>query len=107
MTNEMPLTFGGCSGASTQAFDGLIDDVRFVGKALSMDEILQTVERDLPSTIGYWRFETVPGVMRNSSGDRLRIIGKGKAIVNLSAEESALADFCHALLNANEFLYKN
>ncbi|MCY2974319.1 MAG: DUF1549 domain-containing protein [Planctomycetota bacterium] len=107
MNNALPLTFGGCSGASTQAFDGLIDDVRFVGKALTIDEILQTVERDLPATIGYWRFETVPGVMRNSTGDRLKIVGRGKAIVNLSAEESALADFCHALLNANEFLYKN
>jgi hypothetical protein len=107
MNNALPLTFGGCSGASTQAFDGLIDDVRLVGKALNIDEILQTVERDLPATIGYWRFETVPGVMRNSTGDRLKIIGRGKAIVNLSAEESALADFCHALLNANEFLYKN
>jgi len=45
--------------------------------------------------------------MRNSHGDRLGIVGRGKAIVNLSAEESAMADFCHALLNSNEFLYKH
>ncbi len=103
--NDLPLTLGSQSGKDVQTFDGLIDDVRFVAKALTVDEILQTVERELPGTIGYWQFETVPGVMRNSAQDQLNIVGRGSAIVNLSPDESALADFCHVLLNSNEFLY--
>ncbi len=107
LTNSLPLTLGGISAKDRQSFDGLIDDVRYVGSPLGVDQILQTVERDVPNAIGYWQFETVPGVMRNSLGDRLNISGRGNAIVSLSPDEAALADFCHALLNSNEFLYVN
>jgi Protein of unknown function (DUF1553)/Protein of unknown function (DUF1549)/Planctomycete cytochrome C/Concanavalin A-like lectin/glucanases superfamily len=105
--NDLQLTIGGLSSNHNQSFDGLIDDVRLVGKALTVDEILFTVENQHPATIGYWQFETVPGVMRNSLGDRLHIQGQGKKVLSLSADEAALADFCHALLNSNEFLYQN
>ena len=53
-----------------QSFDGVLDDVRLVGKSLTAEEILQTVEKEHPATIGYWQFETVPGVLHNSAGDR-------------------------------------
>jgi hypothetical protein len=107
INNDLPLTFGGFSAKDAQSFDGLVDDVRWVAKPLSVDEILQTVESEHPATIGYWQFETVPGVMRNSIANRLNIRGRGEQIINLSPTEAALADFCHALLNSNEFLYRN
>jgi hypothetical protein len=107
LKNDLQLSIGGLSSSHPQSFDGLIDDVRLVGKALSVDEILFTVENQHPATIGYWQFETVPGVMRNSLGDRLHIRGQGKQVLSLSNKDAALADFCHALLNSNEFLYQN
>lgn len=103
--NQSPFSIGSFSAKNRQAFDGLIDDVRWVGKAIGPDEILQVVEREVPGTIGHWQFETVPGVMRNSAGDAMSIVGRGEKMVNLSPQEAAMADFCHALLNSNEFLY--
>lgn len=103
--NRIPFSIGSYSGKDRQAFDGLIDDIRWVGKAIGPDEILQVVEREVTGTIGHWQFETVPGVMRNSVGDAMSIEGRGEKMVNLSPQEAALADFCHALLNSNEFLY--
>ncbi len=107
LSNHLPLTIGSMGTKNAHPFDGLIDDVRFVGKTLDATEILHTVERELPEAIGYWQFETVPGLLQNTYGKDLTIIGRGSAVVNLTAEESALADFCHALLNSNEFLYQN
>jgi hypothetical protein len=103
--NELPLTIGGLSGAKPRSFDGLVDDVRFVSTALSVDQLLYSAERSIPETIGYWQFESDPGVVRNSANDRNHIHAKGKSIVRLSVSEAALVDFCHSLLNSNGFLY--
>ena len=104
-SNKVPFTIGGVSGRNAQTFDGLVDDIRLVGRALDVDEILYTVERSVSDTIGHWQFELDPGVMQNSANDRLSISAQGDSIIALSASEAALVDFCHALLNSNEFLY--
>ena len=103
--NDLPLTIGAVSGARSRAFDGLIDDVRLVGRASPIERLLITTERSIPETIGYWRFESDPGVMVNAVGDLLHIEAQGKAIIQLEPAEAALVDFCHSLLNSNEFLY--
>lgn len=105
--NRLPLTLGGLAAKDPQWFDGLLDDVRFVSKPLNAPDLLFTVEKELDSTIGLWQFETVPGVLRDSSAHHRNLKGSGSAIVELSPEQAALADFCHALLNSNEFLYQN
>jgi len=105
LSNASALTVGATDGSTSHAFDGLIDDVRLVGRALTVDEILYTVERPVEDTIGYWQFEIDPGVMKNSHGERLNLVADGTSVVRLTAQEAALADFCHALLNSNEFLY--
>jgi hypothetical protein len=107
LKNSLPLTFGGFTADDPQSFDGLIDDVRLTGSSLNADAILYAVENIHPASIGYWQFERVPGVMRNSVADRLHIHGRGMQVINLSPDEAALADFCHVLLNSNEFLYQN
>jgi len=106
-SNDAPLTIGGLSGDRPRTFDGLIDDVRFIGDALTSDQLLYAVERTIPKTIGYWQFESDPGVVRNSTGDLHHIQANGKSIVRLTPSEAALVDFCHSLLNSNEFLYVN
>jgi len=107
ITNDFPMTIGGFTADDPQSFDGLIDDVRLTGVSLNADAILYTVENVHPASIGYWQFERVPGVMRNSVADRLNIHGGGVQVIKQSPAEAALADFCHALLNSNEFLYQN
>ena len=104
-SNLLPLTIGGLSAAKPRTFDGLVDDVRFVGRALSVDQLLYSVERTIPETIGHWQFESDPGVVRNSASDQYHIDAKGKSIVRLSVSEAALVDYCHSLLNSNGFLY--
>ena len=104
-SNALPLTLGGLSAAKPRTFDGLVDDVRFVGRSLSVDQLLYSAERSIPETIGYWQFESDPGVVRNSVDDQNHIDAKGKSIVRLSVAEAALVDYCHSLLNSNGFLY--
>ena len=103
--NDLPLTIGGLTATKPRSFDGLVDDVRFVGMNLSVDQLLYSAERSIPETIGYWQFESDPGVVRNSAGDQNHIDAKGKSIVRLSVSEAALVDYCHSLLNSNGFLY--
>ncbi len=54
----------GRGGDEDGLFDGLIDDVRYSRGVLSEGEVLFTTESVLESTVGYWRFEPQPGVMR-------------------------------------------
>jgi hypothetical protein len=59
-----------------------------------------------PETVAYWTFEAVPDVFQDASGHRHTLRGasaSGKSAVDL--RKQALVDFCHVLLNANEFLY--
>ncbi len=103
--NDAPITLGSQNSKDGQQFDGLIDDVRLTRKPLGLDELLYTAERDLPDTIGFWRFENVPGVLKNSSADRFSISTSQSNESTQSPQETAFTDWCHALLNSNEFLY--
>ena len=104
-SNQQPLTIGRLAGNETLAFDGLIDDVRLVSKSLTVDQLLYSAEKTVPDTVGYWQFESDPGVMRNSGDANLDIKANGKSILQLNPAETAFVDFCHSLLNSNEFLY--
>jgi len=105
--NELPLTIGSVTGDRPRTFDGLIDDVRLVGETLAVKDLLYTTEQELRDTIGFWRFELDPGIFQNNASSSLSIEAQGEAIIRLEPAESALVDFCHALLNSNEFLYVN
>ena len=107
IVNDAPLAIGRRSGKHASYFDGLVDDVRLVGRAIGVDEILHTVEREIPDIVGYWQFEVDPGVRRNSASAKHEITPTAEAIIDDTAAEAALVDFCHTLLNSNEFLYVN
>ncbi len=105
LQNDEPLTLGSQNNKDGQRFDGLIDDVRLTRRSLGLDELLHTAERELSDTVGFWRFENVPGVVKNSAADRFEIEAKQDSNDANSPRETAFADWCHALLNSNEFLY--
>jgi len=88
-------------------WDGLVDDVRLSNEALDEGRLLLTAEAVGPMTVGYWEFEPAAGVFRDSSanGLDLRVAGDDPERGASDARRQALVDFCHVLLNANEFLY--
>jgi hypothetical protein len=105
LRNIEPLTIGFRSRSADSNFDGLIDDVRLSDKALKEQDLLINMDSSNSSTIGFWRFEPLPGLLEDSSGNALRLSVHRNAAVPLSTQEAALADLCHVILNSNEFLY--
>ena len=104
--NERPLMLGGRGGRVDFSFDGLIDDVRLSRTALGVGELLFTSEGTNQHTIGYWLFESKPDVFHDASGHGLNIRPAAfKSGSKVNPHAAALADFCHVLLNSNEFLY--
>ena len=108
--STQPLVIGGRAGNTNHRWDGLIDDVRISNVALPRDQLLiqnataavtgEGTQAD--STVAFWRFDETPGHHRDSSsnGNHLRHAGD-----MVAAADVALVDFCHVLLNSNEFLY--
>lgn len=105
-SNQTPFTIGARSGSKPQSFHGVIDDVRLSSSALPASKLLYLAESINDSTIGYWRFEAKPDVFADASqkGHTLErpVLS---ASPNMSPQQAALADFCHALFNSSEFLY--
>ncbi len=105
LKNDFPITLGGRSGAPN-SFHGALDDVRLSKGALDVAQLLYQSEGVAASTLGYWRFEQKPDVLADTSGHHYDLQA---ATPQVSAEanprRAALTDFCHALLNASEFLY--
>jgi hypothetical protein len=104
--NKEPFTIGGRAPEKGGKFDGLIDDVRLSSAALGVDQLLFTSEGINKNTVGYWQFEAKPDVFRDASGHGLDIKPTVKfSKAHVDPRKAALQDFCHVLLNSNEFLY--
>ncbi|MGC3969663.1 MAG: DUF1553 domain-containing protein [Pirellulales bacterium] len=101
------FTIGGCGDRSyTKVWDGLIDDVRLSSTVLRNEQLLLTAEQLGPKTVGFWEFEPQAGVFKDTSANKLDIKFRapgGKKDVD--PQRQAWLDFCHVLLNANEFIY--
>jgi len=106
VVNTLPLILGGRSSTSDGFFDGLVDDLRLSDGALGVGQLLYTVENNGRRALGYWRFEAEPGVFHDSSGHGLDLRpATSQAREAVDPTRAALIDFCHVLLNSNEFLY--
>jgi hypothetical protein len=103
-----PASFviGGRGSMKEHLWDGPIDDVRLSRVALRQEQLLLTSETLTEATCGYWQFEPKPNVFRDSSPNKNDIhpVVAGQRITT-DRKTEALVDFCHVLLNANEFLY--
>jgi hypothetical protein len=103
--NDLPLTIGGRAAPSTSRFDGLIDDVRLSDEALPAERLLYASDRPGRGVVGLWRFEPQPDVFADASGNGLDIAPAGAVGEQADPRRQAWIDFCHVLLNSNEFLY--
>ncbi len=109
--SQVPVTIGGRHRSARHQWKGVIDDVRISQAALSADQLLIR-ESQLPSanqpeakaspTVGFWRFGEGRDFFADSSGCG-HTISSSQSPKN--APQLALIDFCHVLLNSNEFLY--
>ena len=87
-------------------WDGIIDDVRLSRTALPAEALmLNSAQPISDATVGYWKFETSSGLYKDSSPKGHDI--EAKIVQSKPADPAAAAfvDFCHILLNSNEFLY--
>ena len=100
----VPLVIGGRTDTGNQ-FDGLIDDVRISDVPLPQDQLLISRETVGEHTVGYWKFEADPGCYKDSSNRGGDIMAAKTEGAPIDTSFTALVDFCHVLLNANEFLY--
>jgi len=98
----------GIGGRDNHGWDGLIDEVRLSRVALNKDQLLiGTAEVPKNNIAGHWRFEDEPGFLKDSTGYHKDLTRQAPATpaAPKPASDNALIDFCHILLNANEFLY--
>ena len=102
---EVPIAIGACGMQSGQVFDGLIDDVRLSDVPLLAEQLLFTNPSVSEHTVGYWKFEHDPGPFADSSPRGNDIATHLVTGAHEDAQFAALVDFCHVLLNSNEFLY--
>jgi mono/diheme cytochrome c family protein len=100
--SAVPLLIGGRATSKNHRWDGLIDDVRISNVALPLDQLLLRNATMADTTVAFWRFDDQPGHHRDSSANGNHLQQAGTAV---SADDVALIDFCHVLLNSNEFLY--
>jgi hypothetical protein len=101
----LDLVIGGRDHSATSGWDGLIDDVRLTAAALQPGELLINGFKPHASTVGFWRFENDPGFYADASGAGHSLLPQSSNKTAANARETALVDFCHVLLNSNEFLY--
>jgi len=106
LRSEASFTMGGRQDDANHLWDGLIDDVRLSNSALLLEQLLLTSEALSERTVGYWQFETAATYFKDASGRGNDIrVKTAPPEAKPDPRAAALADFCHVLLNANEFLY--
>jgi len=100
------FTIGGRDDRVDHVWDGLIDDVRLSNSVLKPEQLLLTSESINETTMGFWRFESATSYQKDSSPRANDIRAKiAPVTAPANPRAAALIDFCHVLLNANEFLY--
>ncbi|HEV7867275.1 MAG TPA: DUF1553 domain-containing protein, partial [Chthoniobacteraceae bacterium] len=103
--SNAPLVIGARGNDAKHGFDGLIDDVRISAIPLRADQLLLNKDGIAEHTVGYWKFEADPGVYHDSSKRAGDIATRQVETAPDDPQFAALTDFCHVLLNSNEFLY--
>ena len=104
--NPLALNLGGRAGKGG-GFDGMLDDVRFSTGALKQEELLLGAEAAVTeATVGLWQFESKPSAFKDATkhANDIQLKPTG-AKATATARAAAMADLCHVLLNANEFVY--
>ncbi len=105
--SKASFTIGGRDGQKVHGWDGLVDELRLSREALPREKLL-LADGAPPSHVvaGHWTFEAAPGFFKEVQG-RVKPLGRPahSRAAGAVASETGIVDFCHVLLNSNEFLY--
>src|SRR5438128_3317532 len=98
-TARGPFTIGGTIGKLERSWDGMIDDVRLSDIALPQKQLLINANGMTKNTVGYWQFEATPGMLQDSSPNRLTLQRFSSASVAgvpvvVDARRAAWIDLC-------------
>jgi hypothetical protein len=97
---------GGRDGSPRHLWDGMIDDLRLSNAALEREQLLLYDDSVASHTVGFWRFEADAGFYADASGSKNDLLAPDAWTSGLADPRAAAwIDFCHVLLNSNEFLY--
>ncbi len=100
------LVVGGRDEPGRASWDGLLDDVRLSAIAVPPEQLLINSTAPLDDVVGMWRFENEPGFYADESGRQNALRPTAPPSSQAADPHSAArVDFCHVLLNTNEFLY--
>ncbi len=103
--SHAPFMLGARGERPDHLFDGLIDDARLSNIPLRAEQLLFTTAAVGEHTVGWWKFEADPSPYADASPRGHDISAKVITAPPEDPRAAALADFCHVLLNSNEFLY--
>ena len=98
LKTDLPFVVGGRTGTDKHNWDGLIDEVRYTHEPLSI-EALKASDWKAAQSLHAWTFEGDTPFVSDSGNTTLAIIPDDVT------SNPVLVDFCHVLLNSNEFLY--
>jgi hypothetical protein len=106
LRSSASFMIAGRDGQKSHGWDGLIDEIRISRSALSKEELLLLETAPAPAGVaGHWTFESDPGFFKEARG-RVKPLGRPVPAKPAGvASETGLVDFCHVLLNSNEYLY--
>jgi hypothetical protein len=104
--SKAAFMIGGRDGQKVHGWDGLIDEIRLSRSALSREQLL-LADGVPPANVvaGHWTFEHDPGFFKEVSGRVQPLVRPTMPKAPGVSSETGLVDFCHVLLNSNEFLY--
>lgn len=103
--SSVPFTIGGRANTNRHFWDGLVDEMRLTAKALAEDQLLLHQQERQTETVGHWTFDAADQLLADSASKQHHLNWSAKAASSHPAVTSAFVDFCHVLLNANEFIY--
>lgn len=100
--NQQAPVIGGRAGITGHSWDGLIDNVRLSSIALKENQTLLYGEVTRKDTLAFWKFAKASFYSDSSLyGNTL----EPKGIVPINPALALLSEYCHVLLNSNEFIY--
>ena len=103
VNSEQSLIIGGSERSATNLWDGVISRVVVTNAALLQNQLSFGSVQPTPRCL----FDAQAETLANTSEPRFiwETSAKLSTSKKLSTEQEALTDFCHALINSNEFLY--
>ena len=103
---QLPLIVGGRASQSRHLWEGQISEVRISNTRLQENRTLLQRGQPKATEIAHWRFDAASkagdDVFEKNPLEFVDVSGNTKS---RDPVETALADFCHALLNSSESLY--